>query len=451
VTILPATSLSRSGDGFGLRLVAAVAAAGLGALAFESPRRAVEALMAAALVFLAFSRLAWAVAIFVLLTFPENLPGVLGTGATVAKPVGFVLALGWAGYAAARRGQLTLLPRDHPTLFWIVLAFLLLATASLLWASDSAQTVYQLKRLAQVVLLLFVAYTAASSRRSFRLIVWAFLFASVVTSIYSIASGSYIAGDRLGGLFDPNYYAAELIPAIVTATFLLLTARQARMRLFMLTVIGVDLTAFALTQSRGGIIGLVVAALTAVVVAGRARPRVVIGVLLFAAAAATYLLVFTPSHLKSATSSSGRSDEWRIALRMMHDHPLQGVGLGNYQVVEPSYAQSNIDLHYVKFVVRDRLVAHNSYLELSAELGIVGGLLFVSILATALRSGVLAMRRLEQQHDELEWFARGIVAGAVGMFTAYFFLSAQYEKQLWLVVALLAVLPVLSRHPSLDG
>ena len=45
---------------------------------------------------------------------------------------------------------------------------------------------------------------------------------------------------------------------------------------------------------------------------------------------------------------------------------------------------------------------------------------------------------LASSADNLEFYARGLVAGAIGMFVAYFFLSGQYEKQLWLVLGLLA-------------
>jgi len=38
-----------------------------------------------------------------------------------------------------------------------------------------------------------------------------------------------------------------------------------------------------------------------------------------------------------------------------------------------------------------------------------------------------------------------VLAGAIGMFVAYAFLSGQYEKQLWLVLGLVASIPALAR------
>jgi O-antigen ligase len=170
-----------------------------------------------------------------------------------------------------------------------------------------------------------------------------------------------------------------------------------------------------------------------VVVAGSLRPRVVAVVLVCGAAAVGYFGFAAPSHVTSA-SSSGRADEWRIAARMAENHPFSGVGFGNFGVVEPSYATQPIDIQHVRYIVTYQQRVHNTYLEVAAEMGIIGLLLLVGIFAGAVRS---AARDIPA--GSLEMWVRGLVAGALGMFAAYVFLSAQWEKQLWLVLALLAV------------
>jgi O-antigen ligase len=215
-------------------------------------------------------------------------------------------------------------------------------------------------------------------------------------------------------------------------------------------VLVVDLFAVVLTQSRGGLIGLGVALVAALFLAGRARPRIVVGVVLLVSIAAAYYVEYAPAHVKqrfshvSGKGSSGRSDEWRIALRMLGDHPVVGVGLGNYPAVEPTYAATTINLQFVNFVVKDRLVAHNTYLEVAAELGLIGFAVFLSIFGLTLSPAIRSLARFEAGGSELEFYARGLVVGAMGMFAAYTFFSGQYEKQLWLVLGLLAVLPVLA-------
>ncbi len=429
---------------------AGAAALALGSTAAFAPRYAILALLAGAFAVLVVGRLSLGVAIFAVLTFPEHLPGALGIGATLAKPVGALLLLAWAGLLAARPSSTRNLVRDSPPIFWTIVAFLLLAATSVLWAADPAQAQYALSRLVQVALLLVVAYTAASSCNGFRTIVWGFLAGSAVTATYSVASGVHGPNGRLAALFDPNYFAAALIPAIIVAVFLAATPRRRSVRLLAACVVAIDLTAFVLTQSRGGVVGLAAAIVAAVAAAGRARPRLLVVLLALVAVGIGYYTVDPPSHFAGTLSagfagaSSGRSDEWRIGLRMVGGHPVAGVGLGNFSTNEPSYAVQTLDLSYVRLVVTDRLAAHNSYLEVAAELGLVGLALFLAIVLLPVRLAARALGALGRAEHPLEFHARGLVAGAVGMLVAYVFLSAQYEKQLWLVLALLASVPALA-------
>jgi len=430
---------------------AAVAVVLLATITVYKPKYAVGIVLGAGILLLAFRKLALAIGFFVILTFPEHLPGSLGVGATVAKPLGVTLALAWVASIVARRGAIRLLPRDHPALTWAVSAFIALAAISAIWAADVSQLIYDFSRLVQVVLLMLIVYTAASTASGFRTIIWAFLIGSAATAGYSIATGGYAATGRLSGIFDPNYFAARLIPAILIASFIVLTTRSGSTRAAAAAVLAVDVVAFALTQSRGGIIGLVVALLAAVALAGNVRPRIVVAVFVAFALAIGYYFEAAPTHLRGSFStslssaSSGRSDEWQIALRMFANHPLSGVGLGNYVVVEPSYATQTFNVTHVRYVVTDRLVAHSTYLEIAAELGLGGVALLIAILSmAAIRAGRgLALRA--RSPNDLHFYARGLLAGAIGMFVAYIFLSAEYEKDLWLVLGLLAAVGTIGR------
>ena len=176
----------------GSAVIAAAAgtAALLGAVAVHSPKDAVLALLAVAFVALAMSRLALAVAAFIVLTFPDHLPGSFGAGATLAKPVGALLVLAWGGDRSHPPSKVPLLPKSRPLLFSAIVGLLLFGAVSMLWAADSSQTRIGLERILLNAALLVVVYTAASTRSGFRTIVNGFLLGSVVTSLYSIGTGS---------------------------------------------------------------------------------------------------------------------------------------------------------------------------------------------------------------------------------------------------------------------
>ena len=55
------------------------------------------------------------------------------------------------------------------------------------------------------------------------------------------------------------------------------------------------------------------------------------------------------------------------------------------------------------------------------------------MLVLPLRMAGRALARVDQTLGELEFHVRGLLAGAAGMFVAYIFLSAEFEKPLWLV------------------
>ena len=72
-----------------------------------------------------------------------------------------------------------------------------------------------------------------------------------------------------------------------------------------------------------------------------------------------YYFGYKPAHVFQGGSraglsgtTSGRLDLWQVALRVFEGHPIGGVGLGNYQVVEPSYAtQTTLNLTTVRQIV----------------------------------------------------------------------------------------------------
>jgi O-antigen ligase len=122
---------------------------------------------------------------------------------------------------------------------------------------------------------------------------------------------------------------------------------------------------------------------------------------------------------------------------MVEDEPVRGIGAGNF---------ANTSVHYLlqpgaivrdDFIVDTPKVAHNSYLEVLAELGVVGLVLFAGVLAFALTCIVKATRVFARIGDrQMELLSRGLLVALVGLLASDFFGSRQFEKQLWLLLAL---------------
>jgi len=185
---------------------------------------------------------------------------------------------------------------------------------------------------------------------------------------------------------------------------------------------------------------------------GPVRVRLLAGVSAIAAFGIFYFIVIAPPQALaritqfSTDQGSGRVDLWKVAGQMVRHDPIFGVGAGNFRIVEPLYTITDINLRGTFQVLTLHNVVHNTYLHVLAELGAVGLILFIAVIGAALMMATRAVRRFAQSDDfEMEILGRGVIVGTLGMLTAFFFLSAQHEKQLPLVLGVLMALLSLAR------
>jgi O-antigen ligase len=121
----------------------------------------------------------------------------------------------------------------------------------------------------------------------------------------------------------------------------------------------------------------------------------------------------------------------------VNSHPFFGVGLAQFPEVSPHYVLQPGALNYVNLIIEKHIVVHNIYLQLWAEDGIVGLLLFLGLIAISLAAGWRATRLFDAQGDvDMSALARGAILALVGMLTASFFLSNLEAGQLWILLAL---------------
>ncbi|MGZ8665689.1 MAG: O-antigen ligase family protein, partial [Solirubrobacterales bacterium] len=144
---------------------------------------------------------------------------------------------------------------------------------------------------------------------------------------------------------------------------------------------------------------------------------------------------------------SGRTDIWKIGWRMVEDKPVTGIGVGNFQTssihyqIRPGAARVRTDL------ADNPSVAHNSYLEMWAELGVVGLALFGGIVISALAAAIRANRRFFREgREDLAVIAGGVTIALISVLASNFFISAQSAKQLWLLIALCPALWAIARR-----
>ncbi|HEY6637815.1 MAG TPA: O-antigen ligase family protein [Solirubrobacterales bacterium] len=248
---------------------------------------------------------------------------------------------------------------------------------------------------------------------------------------------------RVGGPLDPNFFGQVLVATAVLALYLGLSARERGGRLLASAIFTVCIAATGFTGSRGALVAAA-AAFCLILFLGpfpRDIGAAIAGVVVIAA------LVFLPSGLQARvglpTSSSaspematvtkgsddaiqGRKSENLAALQMFRDHPIFGVGPGNYSRHYLSYSE-RIGLD-PRLAPRE---AHSLYFGALGETGIVGACALFAVLWLAVRGAWRARSRLRGRDALL---AEGIFASLISFLVAGLFLHAAYPRYLWILV-----------------
>jgi O-antigen ligase len=431
-----------------------LAAVATAVAAVNAPGPAAAAVAALAVAGLAFARFEAAVGLFTALTFFERAPGFTGT-VSIVKLMTLVLVLAWALPAAAGRRQPGLW-RDRPLVVAWMLVLLGWAAASALWAADVPAAQAGAFRLLQMLVIVFLVFAAVRRGSDLRVFAWSFIGGAVLTSLVPLFGFGPAAGEngeRFGGyLGNPNNLAAVVLPALALAAFMLIGSSRRLEQVLLGVSCVILLVTLVLTQSRGGLVGLVTMAVVALLFAGPVRKRAVHLLLLGGLSIAAYFWFFASVAVReratafSGSESTGRIDLWHVSLRMFSAHPLHGVGLDNFTVLAPGYLASDIDIQRADLFLRGvGTQVHNTYMTVLVELGLVGEIAFIGFLVAVAAIGIRAVRVLAGSSDrESELIGRGLVVGAAGMLAAYVFFSAQYEKQLWLILGALLSLSTLA-------
>ena len=107
-----------------------------------------------------------------------------------------------------------------------------------------------------------------------------------------------------------------------------------------------------------------------------------------------------------------RADMWANTTAIIEDYPIKGVGMGNWMVYYPKYQTSKaIDREMSEAV--QHINAHNDYLEIFADLGIIGMLFLLSIFICA---AYLALRNFYVNvNNPNRYLILGILLACVGI------------------------------------
>jgi O-antigen ligase len=434
----------------------------VGVLAGLHPLIALGVTFALTFVLIAVASLYAGLVLFTFLSFVAQVPTFGSSALSIVKILGLVLAIAWIGSLASRREAGSDFFTAHPKLAYVLVFFLAWAALSQTWAEDSGQAVYALSRLALNTVLFLIIFSAVRTPRHVVGFIAALVAGACVEALYGVVfvQSDRANADRLtSSISNPNELAAILVAALALSIGLVVILRRWPLaRLLAVGAATLCVGGIFLTGSREGLLGLGVALAAFLAIGSRWRVRLLlISLVIVASGIFYYRDVASPDvreHVSSVGSGTGRTDLWTVAWRMVEDHPIRGVGAGNFTVSSPKYLllEPGTIANGRYFLADKPKVTHNSYLEVWVELGLVGLALYVLIVGFCLWCALRALRTFRAHgNGDMAMLAGAVFVALCGMFAAYFFGSREYEKEGWLLLGLAPTLLAIARARPAAG
>ena len=311
------------------------------------------------------------------------------------------------------------------------------------------------------VLFAVILQNSVKSRRALDFLIYAVVLSGALVSVFGIAQ--YLFDDVLGAsawldeemfseigvrvystLGNPNVLAKFLLLVIPFAGACIITVKGARQKFFFIGCLGAMLLCMLFTFSRGGWLGLIIAAAVFLVMMDRRFIFVGIAglVVLYFILPETILHRFLSIGDMGDTSTSYRVSIWLGTIAMLRDFWFTGIGPGTaaFNMVYPIYSFHTAAAQH----------SHNLYLQIMSNAGIVGISVFLIAMFSVMRNLCSAISREREKSSKILQIAAvsSIFGFLVQGMTDYSFYNYRVTFVFWAVVGLSAVI---ARRSSLQS
>lgn len=367
-----------------------------------------------------------------------------------------VLPLGMFALSAVTSGKFSNgeILRDRNTL-WLFY-FLTLVGLSIVFTAEVRLYAYQ--RFTQVLGYIFLYFMFVKLTTDLKRLKLFFTTLSLIhvglvilnpDVIFKPEARSYIQGVTFLG--DGNDFSLSIVIVVPLCLFLLLESKSLWLKLFHLVILAVLLLSIIGTSSRGAAIAI---SSVLLYLWWRSRKKlmgmaalmvVMVGVLSFAPAS-YFERMETVKDYETEGSAQGRLQAWAAAVRMAQDHPITGVGSGQFGMMFSNHYRPP---EYEHDTMR-WLTAHSIYFLTLGELGIPGMIFLFAILAGSLRINSRRLHELERLPNHLRETQRRLLISVNSSIIAFAvggaFLSAIYYPHVYVLAGIMTVAGFLHRE-----
>ena len=330
-----------------------------------------------------------------------------------------------------------------PWLTYPVLGLILVSLLSLANATNGRVVLQSLALVVVFSLFYLVTVNFVRRKEDVNLILYSLLASAFLASLYGLlqylgvmrgAQGGHGLNEVISTMGNRNYLGGFLAYLLFPVTILIVRLKSRILRSLAIGLIAFSFGTVMLLRQTGTIVGLVAGAIAFIVAWAIFRPvdpikknRIWL-IALLVVLAFTFLVEAPSGPLNSvvglSASSSGswisrvwahnagktRSWDWWVGWEMFKDHPLLGVGLGNYKLNFVPYKADFLATPQGKsydFYIPRAAQAHNDYVQVVAEMGILGIITLLSILVMLPLFFWLRLRANTDEGDRLDLILLG--------------------------------------------
>jgi O-antigen ligase len=355
----------------------------------------------------------------------------------------------WLAFSENRR----LLRGTMPKIILLFLALGLIGTFFAYYPDNSLDAVFRFFRL--FLLTLLIQNLVDTPKRA-RLLILALMIAVCISAAVGLEAllTTHLKNYRPVGLTQqPNKFGNDTAQMVPLAIAFLWSARSRTARLLYAAAAGLLVTGVVISLSRGSLIAmLAVLPLLLWRLGGKHRIQIFAGI----AIALIVAFPFIPPRFYDRFSTlSDPNEDFSVMRRQTYlafaqkkfmEHPFVGIGLKNF---EQLYAQSEYRILLDEGDKVKGRPAHNMYVHLSVETGILGIGLFASMIIWAWYDLRRSQKGFAAQGDIYSLrLAQGLETSFICFLILCLFGSRQYEEFPWMIFALSSALVRLSRVRS---
>jgi putative inorganic carbon (hco3(-)) transporter len=361
--------------------------------------------------------------------------------------------------------------------FLLIGSYAFVCLMSLAYANNLNRTYLALAEFASAVMTGVIVLIVLQQGEMLRRTIWTLLFAGILMGgivTYQFVTGTMtnnywgfgqaeirqIVGAvreyrAAGSIGDANFFAQVMVTLIPLGLERAWKEKKMRWRVLAMIASGLCFLAVVFSFSRGAFLALVAYA-GMIMLYFKLRPTKILLLAVFALP----LVFFIPSSymdrinsiidaipgvgngMQTDSAIRGRVSEIKVGWMMFVDHPVLGVGVGNYPNLYQNYSRKlGLDARLM-----DRS-AHSLYLQIASETGLVGLAVFVFIMWNIFR-GLKRAREdfLAAGNEDYASITSAFKMAMVGYFIAGLFLHTAFPQFLWLLTAVTLAIPNVARN-----